>query len=68
LDCGAGPDHFDRHSFRPRQQLPALVVEGTIAFLITLDNGFRILFRDSGGVITDYEKAAMQRIGRWMSH
>jgi hypothetical protein len=22
------------------------------------------MFRDSGGVITDYEKAAMQRIGR----
>ena len=43
---------------------PRVVSEGTIAFLITLDNGFRIMFRDSGGVITDYEKAAMQRIGR----
>jgi L-ascorbate metabolism protein UlaG (beta-lactamase superfamily) len=40
-----------------------VITEGTIAFLITLDNGFRILFRDSGGVVTDYEKAAMERVG-----
>jgi hypothetical protein len=63
LDCGGGPDHlldahFDRGSNDPR-----VATEGTIAFLITLDNGFRIMFRDSGGVITDYENAAMQRIG-----
>ena len=38
--------------------------EGTIAYLITLDNGFRIMFRDSGGVVTDFGKAAMARIGR----
>jgi len=43
---------------------PRVVTEGTIAYLITLDNGFRIMFRDSGGVITEYEKAAMARIGR----
>src|SRR4029450_1638509 len=42
---------------------PRVVTEGTIAYLITLDNGFRIMFRDSGGVITDYEKAAMARVG-----
>jgi hypothetical protein len=41
-----------------------VVNEGTIAFLITLDNGFRIMFRDSGGRITDYERAAMERVGR----
>ena len=41
-----------------------VVAEGTIAFLITLDNGFRIMFRDSGGIVTDYEKAAMARVGR----
>jgi len=41
-----------------------VITEGTIAFLITLDNGFRIMFRDSGGRVTDYEKAAMERIGR----
>jgi L-ascorbate metabolism protein UlaG (beta-lactamase superfamily) len=43
---------------------PRVVTEGTIAYLITLDNGFRLMFRDSGGTITDYEKAAMERIGR----
>ena len=40
-----------------------VIAEGTIAYLITLDNGFRILYRDSGGVVTEYEKAAMDRIG-----
>lgn len=43
---------------------PRLVTEGTIAYLITFDNGFRIMYRDSGGRVTDYEKAAMQRVGR----
>ena len=43
---------------------PRIVAEGTIAYLITLDNGFRIMYRDSGGAITDYEKTAMQRVGR----
>ena len=43
---------------------PRVVTEGTIAYLITLDNGFRIIYRDSGGRVTDYEKAVMQRIGR----
>lgn len=41
-----------------------VLAEGTIAFLITLDNGFRIMFRDSGGRVTDYEKAAIERVGR----
>jgi len=41
-----------------------VLAEGTIAYLITLDNGFRIMFRDSGGRVTDYEKAAMVRVGR----
>ena len=43
---------------------PRVVAEGTIAYLITLDNGFRIMYRDSGGRVTNYEKAAMERIGR----
>jgi L-ascorbate metabolism protein UlaG (beta-lactamase superfamily) len=42
---------------------PRVITEGTIAFLITLDNGFRILFRDSAGAVTEYEKAAMARVG-----
>ncbi len=43
---------------------PRVITEGTIAYLITLDDGFRIMYRDSAGVVTDYEKAAMQRVGR----
>ncbi len=41
-----------------------VVAEGTIAYLITLDDGFRIMYRDSGGRITEQEKAVMQRVGR----
>jgi L-ascorbate metabolism protein UlaG (beta-lactamase superfamily) len=41
---------------------PRVIGEGTIAYLITLDNGFRIMYRDSGGRVTDYEKAAMQAL------
>lgn len=43
---------------------PRITSEGTIAYLITLDNGFRIMFRDSAGAVTEYEKAAMARVGR----
>jgi L-ascorbate metabolism protein UlaG (beta-lactamase superfamily) len=42
---------------------PRVVTEGTIAYLITLDDGFRIMYRDSGGHVTDYENAAMQKLG-----
>jgi L-ascorbate metabolism protein UlaG (beta-lactamase superfamily) len=41
-----------------------VITEGTIAYLITLDDGFRIMYRDSGGHITDYEKAVMARVGK----
>jgi L-ascorbate metabolism protein UlaG (beta-lactamase superfamily) len=41
-----------------------VITEGTIAYLITLDDGFRIVYRDSGGEITEFEKSAMQRVGR----
>jgi hypothetical protein len=43
---------------------PRVISEGTIAYLITLDDGFRIMYRDSAGVVTDFEKAAMARVGR----
>ena len=43
---------------------PRVTAEGTIAYLITLDDGFRIMYRDSGGTVTDYEKAVMARVGR----
>ena len=45
-------------------QDPRVATEGTLAYLITLDNGFRIMYRDSGGAVTDFEKAAMERTGR----
>jgi L-ascorbate metabolism protein UlaG (beta-lactamase superfamily) len=38
--------------------------QGTIAYIITFDTGFRLAYRDSGGIMTDYEKAAMQQHGR----
>ena len=41
-----------------------VTAEGTIAYLITLDDGFRIMYRDSGGRVTEQEKAAMARVGR----
>ena len=41
-----------------------VIAEGTIAYLITLDDGFRIMYRDSGGRVTEQEKAAMERAGR----
>jgi L-ascorbate metabolism protein UlaG (beta-lactamase superfamily) len=42
---------------------PRVIREGTIAYLITLDDGFRILFRDSGGHVTDQERSVMSRVG-----
>jgi hypothetical protein len=45
-------------------QDPRVITEGTLSYLITLDTGFRILYRDSGGRITEFEKAAMARTGR----
>lgn len=42
---------------------PRLITEGTITYLITLDSGFTVLFRDSAGDVTDFERAAMKRVG-----
>jgi L-ascorbate metabolism protein UlaG (beta-lactamase superfamily) len=42
---------------------PRVINEGTIAYLITFDDGFRILYRDSGGRVTDEEKAVMGPLG-----
>lgn len=42
---------------------PRVIAEGTIAYLITLDSGFRIMYRDSGGRVTDREKTVMARVG-----
>ncbi|MGA7809427.1 MBL fold metallo-hydrolase [Bradyrhizobium sp.] len=46
---------MDRGTFDPR-----VITEGTIAYLITLDDGFRIMYRDSGGRVTDDEREAMR--------
>jgi L-ascorbate metabolism protein UlaG (beta-lactamase superfamily) len=43
---------------------PRLTAEGTIAYLMTLNNGFTVLFRDTAGDITEFERAAMKRVGR----
>jgi L-ascorbate metabolism protein UlaG (beta-lactamase superfamily) len=41
-----------------------VITEGTIAYLITLDNGFRVMYRNSGGRVTEFEKAAAARAGK----
>lgn len=41
-----------------------VTTEGTIAYLFTFDTGFRLLFLDSGGPITEGERKVMQRVGR----
>ncbi len=43
---------------------PHILDEGTLSFIITFDDGFRVAWRDSGGAITGFEKAAMAQIGR----
>jgi L-ascorbate metabolism protein UlaG (beta-lactamase superfamily) len=43
---------------------PRVIAEGTIAYILTLDNGFRIMYRDSGGTVTEFERAAMSKLGR----
>jgi L-ascorbate metabolism protein UlaG (beta-lactamase superfamily) len=40
-----------------------LIKEGTIAYFITLDNGFRLFYTDSAGPTTDAERRIMQGVG-----
>ena len=42
---------------------PEVITQGTIAYLITLDSGFRLIYRNSAGPITVYEQQAIERIG-----
>lgn len=42
---------------------PKVITEGTIAYLFTFDGGFRLIFRNSAGPITDAERAVVKRIG-----
>lgn len=41
-----------------------VLTEGTIAYLFTFDTGFKLLYLDSSGPITDGERKLMQQIGR----
>jgi L-ascorbate metabolism protein UlaG (beta-lactamase superfamily) len=43
---------------------PKVITEGTIAYLFTFDNGFKLVFRNSAGPITDAERAVAKRIGK----
>jgi L-ascorbate metabolism protein UlaG (beta-lactamase superfamily) len=43
---------------------PNIITQGEIAYVITFNDGFRVAYRDSGGVMTSYETSAMQNIGR----
>jgi L-ascorbate metabolism protein UlaG (beta-lactamase superfamily) len=43
---------------------PRVVTEGTIAYLFTFDTGFTLMYRNSGGPVTEYEKTVMQKVGR----
>jgi Beta-lactamase superfamily domain len=42
---------------------PRIITEGTIAYLFTFDNGFRLLYRNSAGPITDPERQAATDLG-----
>ncbi len=43
---------------------PRVRTEGTLAYLFTFDGGFRLMFRDSAGPISEAERKVMSRIGR----
>lgn len=43
---------------------PKILTEGTIAFLVSLDSGFHLIFQDSAGPVTEGERQVMNRIGR----
>lgn len=42
---------------------PKLATEGTIAYLFTFDNGYRLYYQDSAGPITDAQKALVTAVG-----
>jgi len=43
---------------------PDVITIGTIAFFVTFNNGFRLVWLDSAGPITDFEREYMARIRR----
>ena len=42
---------------------PRIIKEGTIGYLFTFDSGFKLIYRNSAGPITDAERALLRRIG-----
>ena len=42
---------------------PLILTQGTMAYLLTLDSGYRVMWLDSGGPIVDTLRAVMQRVG-----
>jgi L-ascorbate metabolism protein UlaG (beta-lactamase superfamily) len=42
---------------------PEVITQGTIAYLLTVEDRFRLIYRNSAGPITPYEQQAMERIG-----
>jgi L-ascorbate metabolism protein UlaG (beta-lactamase superfamily) len=43
---------------------PRVITVGTIAYFVTFDDGFRVVWLDSAGPITDSLRAFMKKIGR----
>ncbi len=43
---------------------PRVIDQGTYAFLITFDNGYKFMMLDSSGPITEGQRAVMKRIGK----
>jgi hypothetical protein len=41
---------------------PLIITQGTIAYLFTFDNGYRLLWLDSGGPITPQLRTVMERV------
>jgi L-ascorbate metabolism protein UlaG (beta-lactamase superfamily) len=48
---------FDRGTFAPE-----VITQGTMAYLFTLDTGFKILFIDSAGPVTDGDRALAAKV------
>jgi len=42
---------------------PRIIKEGTLAYLFTFENGFKLIYRNSAGPLTEAERATLQRIG-----
>lgn len=49
---------FDRGTFAPE-----VITAGTMAYLFTLDTGFKVLFIDSAGPVTDGDRALAAKVG-----